>query len=60
MIHQSFDKKTGSGETSKKISNLNEVLAQEIHKPMIRKTQEIDQIVYARFKDEMGSLQSGR
>ena len=44
MIHKSFDKETGSGETSKKISNLNEVLAQEIHKPMIRKTQETDRV----------------
>ena len=44
MIHKSFDKETGSAETSKKISNLNEVLAQEIHKPMIRKTQETDRV----------------
>ena len=58
MVYKFFDKKTGSG------SNVNEMLAQELHKPVIKKFKR--RKVYARFKDtiwaadlaDMGSLSS--
>ena len=37
MIYTFFDKKTGSGVTSKIRSTVNEVLAQELRKPLIQK-----------------------
>ena len=49
MVYKFFDKKIGSRMTSKKISNLNEVLAQELHKPVIKKFKRGR--VYVRFKD---------
>ena len=58
MVSKFFDKKTGSG------VNTNEQLAEELHKPVIRKFKR--RKVYARFKDhiwapdlaKMGSLHS--
>ena len=57
-MYKLFDKKTGSR------ANVNEVLAQELHKPVIKKFER--RKFYARFKDniwaldiaEMGSLSS--
>ena len=62
MLYKFFDKKIGSGTTSKRKSNLKEVLAQELHKSLIEKSKR--KKVYTRFKDniwaaylaEMGSL----
>ena len=34
MVYQFFDKKIGSGATSKRGANINEVLMQELHKPV--------------------------
>ena len=51
MVCQFFNKKTGLGTTSKKRANLNEVLAQELHKPVIKKFKR--RKVYARFKDNI-------
>ena len=59
-----FDKKIGSGTTSKMRANLNEVLPQELHKPVITKCKR--RKLYVRFKGniwvadlaEMGSLSS--
>ena len=58
MMYRFFDKKTRSG------ANVNEVLAQELHKTVIKKFKR--RKVYARFKDnirdadlaEMGLLSS--
>ena len=58
MVYKFFDKKTGSG------SSVNNELAQELHKPVIKKFKR--RRFYARFKDsiwatdiaEMGSLSS--
>ena len=58
MFYQFFDKKTGSG------ISVNEPLAEELHKPVIKKLK--TRKVYARYKDniwaadlaEMGSLSS--
>ena len=58
MVYKLFDKTTGS------VANVNEELAQELHKPMIKKFKR--RKVYVRFKDntwaadlaEMGSLSS--
>ena len=58
MFYQFFDKKTGSG------ISVNEPLAEELHKPVIKKLKR--RKVYARYKDniwaadlaEMGSLSS--
>ena len=58
MVYKLFDKITGS------VANVNEELAQELHKPMIKKFKR--RKVYVRFKDntwaadlaEMGSLSS--
>ena len=58
MVFKCFDKKTGSG------VSVNEQLAEELHKPIIKKFKR--RKVYARFKDniwagdvaEMGSLSS--
>ena len=58
MIYKFFDKKTGSG------ASVNEELAEELHKPVIKKFN--SRRVYVRFKDiiwaadlaEMGSLSS--
>ena len=36
MVNNFFDKKTGPGATSKARANVTEVLAQELHKPMIK------------------------
>ena len=60
----SFDKNIGSGTASKKRSNLNKVLAQELQNQVVKKLKR--RKVYARFKDnigaadlaEMGSLSS--
>ena len=60
MVDNSFDKETRSGTKA----NVNEVLAQELHKPVIKKFKWSK--VYARFKDkimaadlaEMGLLSS--
>ena len=37
MMYKFFDKKIGSGKTSKKRSNLNEMLGIELHKPLTKK-----------------------
>ena len=37
MMYKFFDKKIVSGKTSKKRSNLNEVLGIELHKPLTKK-----------------------
>ena len=58
MVYKFFDKKTGSG------ISVNEPLAEELHKPVIKKLKR--RKVYARYKDniwaadlaEMGSLSS--
>ena len=58
--------KTGSGATSKARANVNKVIAQELHKPVIKKLKRSIFVVYSRFKDniwptglaEMGSLSS--
>ena len=64
MVYKIFDEKTKSGAKakSKAGANVNEVLAQELHKPVIKKFKK--RKAYARFKDniwvadltEMGSL----
>ena len=64
MVYKFFDKKIESVKTSQVTANVNEVLAQKLHKPMIKKFKR--RKVYARFKDniwaanlvEMGSLSS--
>ena len=64
MVHRFFNKKTGSRAISKTGANLNEVLAQELNKPVIKKPKR--KKVVARFKDniwatdltEMGTLSS--
>ena len=43
MVYKFFDKKTGSG------TSINEQLAEELHKPVIKKFKR--RKVYARFKD---------
>ena len=45
MIYKFFDKKTGSG------MNINEQLAEELHKPVIKEFKKRN--VYARFKDNI-------
>ena len=45
MVHNPFDKKTGSG------ISLNEQLAKELHKPVIKKFKTIK--FYARFRDNI-------
>ena len=63
MVYKLNDKKKKSSGTSKIKSNVNEVLAQELHKLKIKKCK---RKVYERFKDniwpadlaEMGSLSS--
>ena len=51
MVYKFFHKKTGSGVLVKTKAgrNVNEVLAQELHKPMIKKI--LERKAYARFKD---------
>ena len=51
MVYKFFDKTTGSGAiaTSKAGESVNEQLAKELHKPVIKKFQR--RKVYARFKD---------
>ena len=39
MVYNFLDKKTGSVATNKKTPNLNQVLAQEVQKPVIKETQ---------------------
>ena len=66
MVYKFFDKKTGSGAiaTTKSGVRLNEELAEELHKPVIKKFKR--RKVHARFKDniwaeylaEMGSMSS--
>ena len=47
MVYTSFDKKTGSG------ISVNEQLAEELHKPVIKKFKRTK--VYARFKDNISA-----
>ena len=47
MVYEFFHKKIGSGIRA----NVNEVLAQELHKPVIKKFKK--RKVYARFKDNI-------
>ena len=66
MVYKFFDKKTGSGnqESAKSGVRLNEELAEELHKPVIKKFRR--RKVHAKFKDniwaeylaEMGSMSS--
>ena len=64
MVCRFCDKKTGSGTKSKVKANVNEMLAQELHKPVVKKFK--IRKVSSRFKDsiwatdlaEMGSLSS--
>ena len=51
MLYKFFDENLGSGAMSKKISNLNEVLSEELHKPVIKKFKR--RKVYARVKDNI-------
>ena len=51
MVYKFFDESLGSGAMSKRISNLNEVLSIELHKPVIKKFKR--RKVYARFKDNI-------
>ena len=50
LVYKFFDKETGSGSiaTNKAGANVNKVLAQELHKPLIKKNQK--KTVYAQFK----------
>ena len=54
MVFKFFDQKIGSGMTSKKRSNLNEVLAKKLHKPVTKKFKR--RKVYARLKIIFGQL----
>ena len=66
MVYKFFDKKIGSGvrATSKTRTNVNEILVQELNKPVNKKLKRRE--VYPRFNDdiwvtnlaEMGSLSS--
>ena len=50
-VYKFFDKKIGSGVASNRGANVNEKLAQELHKPVIRKFSR--RKVYASFKDDI-------
>ena len=50
MVYIFFDKKTGL------VASINEELAQELHKPVIKKFRR--RIVYARFREYLGSRYS--
>ena len=52
MVYRFFDKKIGSGTTSNVTVNVNEVKAQELHKPVIK------QVKIAADLTKMGSLSS--
>ena len=54
MVYKFFDQKIGSGMTSKKRSNLNEVLAKKLHKPVTKKFKR--RKVYVRLKIIFGQL----
>ena len=54
MMYKLFDKKLGSRAISKVRSNVNEVLAQELHKPVIKKFKR--RKLYARFKDNIWAV----
>ena len=51
MVYKFFDKKIGSGAraTGKREANVNEVLAQELHKPVITKFER--KKLYVKFRD---------
>ena len=51
MVYKFFDKKTGSGVIGKAGVSVNEQLAEELHKPVIKKLKR--RKVYARFKDNI-------
>ena len=44
MVYTCFDKNTGSGVASKVGANVNKVLAQELHKPAVRKIQKKESV----------------
>ena len=44
MVYNCFDKNTGSGVASKVGANVNKVLAQELHKPAVRKIQKKESV----------------
>ena len=54
MVYKFFDENLGSGAMSKKISNLNEVLSEELHKPVIKKFKR--RKVQARVKDNIWTV----
>ena len=56
MVYKFFDKKKGSGvkAISKARVSVNEQLAEELHKPLIKKFKR--RKVYARFKDSIGAV----
>ena len=51
MVQEFFDKKTGSGTTSKRKLNVTEVIAQKFQRPVIKKFKR--RKVYARVKDNI-------
>ena len=51
MLYRVFDEKTGSGKTDKIKANVNEVLAQELHKPLIKNFK--NRKVYRSLKDNI-------
>ena len=51
MAYTFFDTKIGSGRTRKLKANAIEVLAQKLHKPVIKKLKQ--RKVYAKFKDNI-------
>ena len=51
MLYNVFDKKTGSGKANKIKANVNEVLAQELHKPLIKNFKK--RKVYRSLKDNI-------
>ena len=54
MLYKCFDKKTGSGLTSKATTNVNGVLAQEFHKP--GKVSRFKDNIWAAILAEMGLI----
>ena len=54
MLYNVFDKKIGSGKANKIKANVNEVLAQELHKPLIKNFKK--RKVYRSLKDNIWAV----
>ena len=56
MMYKFFDKKIRSRNTSKKRANLNEVLSQELYKPVIKNSKAVKHLLCVMFPKNMHGL----